>query len=226
MSEVLNPATPAVPPAVAPAVVQAPATPTVPVETVATVPVTPPAGTPPATPATPTEQLLKVEPPKPTIEALKIPTGHLVPKEELAEILSGSKTVEEAQAAFDRTQGTYTRGLQRLEIQNKTWLNELKGDAELGGPKWDETKLLYQSGLKRLFGEEAIKQLADSKMDALPWLVKGVVRAERAAGVKPIVNVPGTPAAPKPMSMHERVYGPDATYNEKNPAQPLATPRW
>lgn len=226
MSEEIKPATPAVPPAVAPPAVQAPATPAVPVETPKPVETPAPTPAPAAQPAPPAEQLLKPEIPKPTLEALKLPKDHLVPKDELAEILSSSKTIEEAQSTFDRIQGAYTRGMQRLEAQSQTWISQLKGDAELGGQKWEETKNLYQSGLKRMFGEEAINDLLKNKMDSLPWLVRGVVRAERAAGVKPIVNPPATPPKPAPKTMSEVVYGDPRYYNEKDPAHPLTTPRW
>jgi len=226
MNEV-QPGLPGVTPPVAPpAVAPAPANPTVSVETPATPPVAAPAGTPPAASAPPPEQLLTPVPPKPTLEALKLPKEHFVPKDEFDGILSGSKTVEEAQANFDKINGIYTRGIQRLEAQNQTWLNELKGDPEVGGAKWDETKSLYNSGVRRLFGDSFAERIRAAKLDAMPEFVKGVVKAEMAATPKPIVNVPPTPPPPAQRQMHEVVYGPDKTYNPQNPAQPLSVPRF
>ena len=217
------PATPA--PVATPAVVQAPATPTVPVETPATPAVVPPVAATPAVVAPP-EQLLVPQIQKPTVEALKLPKDHLVPPEALAEYVSQSKTPEEAQSKAEMAVGMYASGMKRLENQNQTWLGELKADPELGGPKWDETKALFNSGIRRLFGDGFATKIAAAKLETMPDLVRGIVRAERAAGVRPIVNPPSTPPPPAPLKPHEVAYGPDKTYNEKDPKTPLATPRW
>ena len=206
-------------------VVQAPATTTVPVQTQQVV--DPKAVVPPTVPATSTEQLLAVPSnPKPTIESLKLIKDAVVPQERIASIVSTAKTIEEAQSLYEFTNTLYADGAKAMEIQNQTRLAELKGDPELGGQKWEETKAFYQSGMKRMFGEQAIKDLVDAKMDALPWLVRGIVRAERAATAKPIISA--QPEAIKPentMQPHERIYGPDSTYNALNPTKPLDKPR-
>jgi hypothetical protein len=210
---------------VAPAVVQAPATPTVPVETQKAV--EPQAPVAPVVPAAKPEQLLEVPSiPKPTVEALKLPENLLVPKERIVAIVSQSKTLEEAQSRVEFAQGLYADGQKAMEVQNQTRLTELKGDPELGGQKWEETKALYQAGMRRLFGEDAIKDVIAAKLDSLPWLVRGIVRAERAATAKPIVNA--QPEVVKPdsdLQPHERIYGRDATYNPLNPKVPLEKPR-
>lgn len=211
-------------PASTPSVVPAPATTTVPVET-QKAPVTPAPVAPVTTVAPSTEQLLKVEPiQKPTVEALKLPENVYVPKEKIASIVSQSKTIEEAQSRVEFANGLYAEGLQESETKNQTRLSELKGDPELGGQKWDETKALYQAGMKRLFGDEAIKDVVAAKLDALPWLVRGIVRAERAATAKPIVS--GEPIKPEGpvLQDHERVYGKDKDYNPLAPTNPLNKP--
>ena len=210
-------------PAPAPSAVQAPATPAVPVETKT---VTPPAPVAPVAVAPPTEQLLAPVTPKPTVEALKLPKEHFVPKEQVDAIVSQSKTIEEAQSRFDLAQNLYADGVKRLETQNQTWLQELKGDAELGGAKWDETKALYNAGVRRLFGDKFAETLIKAKLESMPDLVRGIVRAERAAGVKPIPKGEGTPQPPTPKKPHELVYGPDKEYNANNPKAPNVAPRF
>jgi hypothetical protein len=212
-------------PVVAPvAAVQAPATTAVPVATVPVVPVTPVVA--PVVPAQPTEQLLKVEPPKPTIEALKLVKDSNVPKERIDAIVSKAKSVEEAQSFYDLAHDIYSGGAKAMELQNQTRLSELKADPELGGQKWEETKVLYQSGMKRLFGDQSIADVVAAKLDALPWLVRGVVRAERAATAKPIIQQGVEVTKPEnTLQPHERIYGPDNTYNPLAPNKPLDKPR-
>lgn len=209
-----------------PPVAQAPATTTVPVETKVVEPVTP-AVVAPVVPAPKTEQLLQVqEPPKPTAEALKLAKDSVVPKERIDLILSKAKTVEEAQSYYDLANEIYAGGAKAMETQNQTRLAELKADPELGGQKWDETKALYLAGMKRMFGEQAIKDVLDAKLDALPWLVRGIVRAERAATAKPILQVTQQGVKPEDnLQPHERIYGKDSTYNPLAPNNPLDKPR-
>lgn len=217
----------------APAVAPAPANPTVPVQPA---PASPAPITPASPASAPTEQLLTPATPatpapveaKPTVEALKLPEGMLVPKELLPEIISSSKTLVEAQARLEQANAVYKSGLQRLEAQNQSWISELKADQELGGQNWDESVSLYNKGVKRLFGEKFVEQLRNAKLDAMPEFVRGVVRAERLANPKPMV--PGTPEAPKAttdnMAPWEKTYGPDKTYDPQNPSKNINAPRW
>ncbi|MDE2099518.1 MAG: hypothetical protein KGL39_19860 [Patescibacteria group bacterium] len=139
--------------------------------------------------------------------------------------MSQSKTVEEAQSRFDLAQNLYADGVKRLETQKNQWLQELKGDAELGGAKWEETVALYNSGIRRLFGDKFAEQIAKAKLETMPDLVKGIVRAERAAGTKPIVKGEPTPPPKPAVKPHEIVYGPDKEYDPTNPKK-AATPRF
>jgi|SRR5665213_294700 len=210
-------------PEATPAVVQATATPTVPVVTQQAVP---PVAT-PVVSAPKTEQLLEIpSSPKPTVEALKLIKDSNVPQERIASLVSKAKTVEEAQSLYEFANDIYASGAKAMETQNQTRLAELKGDPELGGQKWAETLALYNSGMKRMFGEQAIKDVIAAKLDALPWLVRGIVRAERAATAQPIITAKSeTVKAEDTLKPHERIYGPDSTYNPLNPAKPLEKPR-
>ena len=151
-------------------------------------PVVPPVEKPVVPPPVVPPTVSKDEPKKPTLENVKIPEGSLIPKEDLQEIVSTSKTVEEAQREIDRAQKTIQKNVSKMDAVNQQWLESLRNDPKIGGENWETNKELYKKTVVERYGENFAKIISTLKIDSEPGFVKEVLRQAEMSKPKPLVQ--------------------------------------
>ena len=150
-------------------------------------PVVPPVEKPVVPPPVVTAPVSKDEP-KLTLKSVKVPDGSLVPSEDLQEIVSTSKTAEEAQQRFDLAHKTIQKNVSKMEANNQKWLESLRNDPGVGLDNWEDNKKLFVKTVAERFGENFAKIITALKIDAEPGFFKEVIRQAKLVQPKPLVE--------------------------------------
>jgi hypothetical protein len=189
--------------------------------------VTPPVEKPVVEPPVVQPPVSKDEPVKLTLKNVKIPDGSLIPSEDVQEILSSSKTAEEAQREIDKAHKTIQKNVSKMDANNQKWLESLRNDPAIGGQDWEENKKLYVKTVTERFGENFAKIITALKIDGEPGFVKEVLRMAKLTQAKPLVA--GEPIVAKTQTAKTPEQWADNYYKmspNKNVAAKDRAPRW
>jgi len=151
---------------------------------------------------------------------LKLPEGSLLEAGAVERVKTLAKerglSQEQAQELLDREHqvlASYAEGQKAtLTKTMNAWVEELKGDKEVGGEKFKESSELAKRVIRRFGTEAFLKDLNESGFGNHPELVRTFVRIGKAMSADSWVT-PGAMPAPK-KSLAEALYGSETSKEE------------